>query len=69
MKKILQIIPADGWEAGYEPVNGEPVSNDTILCFALVEEDDSTYVEGMIAGEGSIGFCEGISTFKKYERR
>lgn len=67
MKKILQIIPADSWEAKFKSSDGELVGNDHIVCFALVEDDDgSRSVEGMIAAEGFMDFCEDIANFNGY---
>ena len=66
MKKILQIIPADNWEVTFSDVAGEPVDNNLVVCFALVEEDGHTNVEGMYSQEGFIDFCEDVSNFNGY---
>ena len=69
MKKILQIVTADSWEATFHEVDGEHVENEPIICFALVEEDGETSVEGMYAQDGCIDFCESITNFNSYIKR
>ncbi|NLK87807.1 MAG: hypothetical protein GX279_09985 [Clostridiaceae bacterium] len=65
-KKILQIIPADRWRAVYSGSNGE--FSAPLACFALVEENGLTYVEGMEAHGGcTVEFCDDIESFIGYE--
>lgn len=57
-EKILQIIPADGWEAMFEDEDSVPV-----VCFALAQSTDeqgavSTEVRPMVSLGDSIEFCD-----------
>lgn len=71
-RKILQIIPANGWWAGYngyaDPDGGGTREGfDRLVCWALVEkEDDTTEVLGMIGNEDTeVRFADHHS-FDKY---
>lgn len=67
MKKILQIIPAIGWEALYEQDDGS-VDYSKLVCFALVEEDGVREVTGMcIDKNGETAISIDISNFLRYE--
>jgi hypothetical protein len=67
--KILQIIPADGWEAIFK--NDEGTFTEPIVCLALVESmSGARFVEGMIAWppDDGIVLCEDNKGFIKYQR-
>jgi hypothetical protein len=67
-KKILQIMPAEGWEAVY--VNeGKPIFTN-LVCWALVEEGEDTFVAGLDSSLGSpnfVDFVEDLSNFLGYK--
>ncbi len=52
-RKILQIIPADGWAAVYQiEKNKELVP---LVCWALVREEEGTeHVVGMVVEDGNL---------------
>jgi len=57
-EKILQIMPADGWEAVFEDEDNIPV-----VCFALVQGTDeeggmTSEVRPMACIEEAIEFCD-----------
>lgn len=60
-KKIIQIIPADGWYVSFE-TNTDELCYDKIVCFALVEENGRRFVLPM-SGEEGIDFCENASNY------
>lgn len=63
-KKILQIIPAHGWEAVFTSESDQYVW--PLSCWALVvQENGDTDVEGMYAGD-YVEFCETIGNFSHY---
>ncbi len=65
-KRILQIIPAEGWKVVFTGPNGE--FSAPLSLFALVEENGDTSVEGMTAdGDCIFQFCEEFVSFVRYE--
>jgi len=81
-KKILQIIPAEGWVARYKDESGTESYQDPLVCWALVEplaeelkgldEDDPTlwrYVVGIVVdADGSSDVASDIDNFSRYEK-
>ena len=67
MKKILQIIPSEGWKAHFQESDGT-VYEDDVLCFALIQDEDITVVEGMCGGD-IIDCCEDMSNFIGYYKK
>lgn len=68
MAKILQIIPADGWEAMFEDEDSVPV-----VCFALVQAIDeqgamSTDVRPMASLGEAIEFCDDYPNYQGVSR-
>jgi len=68
MAKILQIIPADGWEAMFEDEDSVPV-----VCFALVQSTDeqgaaSTEVRPMASLGEAIEFCDDYPNYQGVSR-
>jgi hypothetical protein len=66
--KILQIIPADGWEAIFK--NDEGTFTEPIVCLALVESmSGARFVEAMRScPHDGIVLCEDNKGFIKYQR-
>lgn len=61
--KILQIIPADGWQAHFTADDG-PEITDPLVCFALVgAEDGSPQVRPMYETDIGIDFCDETGNF------
>ena len=63
-ERILQILPAEGWEAMFEDED-----NVTVICFALVETIDeeggvSTAVRPMASIGTDIDFCDDYPNFE-----
>ena len=65
MKKILQIIPAEGWFAIFTH-DDKTRSKNPLVCWALVEDGEEIWVEGMDGGE-YVEFCSNITNFSGYE--
>lgn len=65
---IVQIIPADGWQAIF--VEGEVEKRSPLTCWALVEYSDGTRsIEGMVHGAESFPTtCSGAKNFSRFER-
>ncbi len=68
MAKILQIIPADGWEAMFEDEDSVPV-----VCFALVQGTDeqgaaTTEVRPMASLGEAIEFCDDYPNYQGVTR-
>jgi hypothetical protein len=65
MKKILQITPANDWFASYKE-DGEDKYY-PLACWALCEEDGTTGVEGVSAGQdGLTDICNESRNFVGY---
>lgn len=77
-RRILQIIPAEGWLAVYELGTGDVSDLRTkgLVCWALVEEMSETSVVGMDADQAAgvkeagkfVGYArvgEGLARFRK----
>ena len=64
-KRILSIIPADGWVALYELDGEEEPLENPIVCFALVSDGEYTYVDAIDVDDNGIntGFCSEVSNF------
>lgn len=65
-RRILQIIPATGWNSVYD-VDGE-FKEWALACFALVEEEDGDgtlqqYVAPMGVSDGEVDFCDKDDNF------
>lgn len=78
-KKILQIMPAEGWIAWYKDEHGAELYHDPLVCWALVEplpEDleglDPTlwrYVVGIVVdADGVSEVASDIDNFSRYEK-
>ena len=70
-RKIIQIIPAEGWVARYR-VDGEgvPVITGPVLCFALCEDEDGLQdVQPMEYGDRYAEFCDAQSNFEGILRK
>ena len=81
-KKILQIVPAEGWIAWYKDESGTELYQDPLVCWALVEplpeelrgldNEDPTlyrYVVGIVVdGDGSSEVASDIDNFSRYEK-
>ena len=66
-KKILQIIPAEGWQYVCKDDDGSEMV-DPLVCWALVELDTGDRaVEGMAFGD-YIDFVEDLVNFTGYRR-
>lgn len=63
VKKIIQIIPADGWSAVYR--HGYRLESCRIPCWALLEEDGDQYVMAMDTGVGEewLDVIDNVSNF------
>ena len=64
-KKILQIIPADGWLAVFTNED-KTRTKFPLVCWALVEDEHGQSVQGMYGGD-YVEFCMEISNFSEYE--
>lgn len=68
-KKIIQIIPSDGWKAVYRnSEDGKPFAC-ALPCWALVEDKDGfRYVAGMDTGAGEdwLEVIEDVGNFVGY---
>lgn len=66
-RKIIQIIPANGWSAVYairpDQNRNNPVWVSALACWALVEEDADQYVVGL---ENTLSFCDRGDNFLGY---
>lgn len=66
-RKIVQIIPANGWNAVYairpESNKGNPVWISPLACWALVQERAHRYVTGI---DRTMSFCEAGDNFLGY---
>lgn len=66
-RRILQIIPADGWNALYairpEENKNDPVYVSPLTCWALVEEGKVQYVVGLDCTQS---FCDQGDNFLGY---
>jgi hypothetical protein len=61
-ERILQLLPAEGWEAMFEDED-----NVTVVCFALVETDEEGAVSSAVRPMASIGdieFCDDYPNFE-----
>jgi len=71
MRKIISIIPANGWFALYE--GEKEVFKSPVVCFALVEnteeEDDRFEVQPMEYTDLYVDFCENTKNFIGLEYR
>lgn len=59
--KILQIIPATDWYAKYEEEGTsffEPIA-----CWALLDKDGETVIEGMVPAENAMVSCNETAGF------
>ena len=69
-RNIIQITPATGWEAVYD-ADGVP-EFDTLVCWALVEIEESGEVYRAVEGYAATGdsegtnSCEAMSNFLGY---
>lgn len=64
-KRILQMMAADGWWAGFSPNGGNEFAL-KLICWVLVEEDGETTLQGMCSGGGFSEFCENNKDFDDY---
>lgn len=64
-KRILSIIPADGWVALYKMDEKEEPCETPLVCFALVSDGEYTYVDAIDADDDGIStsFCSEVSNF------
>lgn len=66
-RRIIQIIPAKGWNALYairpERNKGNPVFMSPLACWALVEESAQRYVVGL---DRTLSFCDAGDNFLGY---
>ena len=68
--KIVQMIPAPGWAAVYK-TEGKETTEDELVCWALVDDQSSRFVTGMIASnevEGLCDFAAADSSFIRYKK-
>lgn len=69
MRKILQIIPADGWVACYKQYNKE-IDESQLVCWALVEDEKGNcWVTGLDADDSASGvdFADECDNFKQFK--
>lgn len=70
--EIKQIIPSDGWWAVYEDFEDDTGDNtgelliSPLVCWALVTDEEGTYVCGLDESEGMVEPTEYSSNFKFY---
>jgi hypothetical protein len=66
-RKIIQIVPANGWNAVYairpEENKNNPVWVSPLACWALVQEGAHRYVVGL---DRTLSFCEVGDNFLGY---
>ncbi len=66
-RKIIQIIPAHGWNAVYavrpEQNKNDPVWVSALACWALVQEGADRYVVGL---DLTLSFCDSGDNFLGY---
>ncbi|MBL8762882.1 MAG: hypothetical protein JNM07_01265 [Phycisphaerae bacterium] len=77
-RRILQIIPAEGWLVVYDSGSGDAHEFHTrhVMCWALVEDDQGTRVVGLdpehAAGRPSPGVFAGYArvgeSLRRFER-
>lgn len=70
-KKILQIMPAEGWFARYIDAAGasdhDPDNLVPLTCWALVEDENgSRRVEGMDSASDGVALVEDTTNFSEY---
>jgi hypothetical protein len=65
-KKIIHIMPAEGWKAIFADSEGKQIPRD-LVCWAALEDSGETSVEGMVAREGYIEFAPDNHTFAGYQ--
>jgi len=64
-RKIVQLLPADGWFAVYENDDGSEIKS-ALSCWALVRDaEGDTSVMGMDAAD-YVDFAEDTKNFKNY---
>ena len=66
-RKILQITPANGWNALYairpEENKNDPVWVSPLACWALVQQENVRYVVGL---DSTLSFCDQGDNFLGY---
>ena len=68
--RIVQIIPADGWEALYTDPAGDVTIIEDVVAFALVEESDGyRYVTPLVPDDRLIEFASNAANFKRIMRK
>ena len=69
VRKILQIMPADGWVAVFHEADGREERND-VIAFALMEGDEygDRHVTPIAVGDGMPFFPDEVGTFAGIER-
>lgn len=67
-RRILQIIPADGWLAVYDHTSGDVDDMRTrpLVCWALVEDQTGTSIVGMDAD--TVAGLQPVGRFAGYAR-
>ena len=69
VRKIVQIIPAEGWFAVYGDDDGKPTILVPLVCWALYEDEEGDrYIEGMDAFE-YVDFSQGNHNFHDYRHK
>lgn len=73
-RKILQILPADGWYAVFTNTGGDDAF-DPLVCFALVEDRHPPSAPSMIQAvvpmswqDGYVDFCDSTKNFSHITR-
>lgn len=69
-RKILQVIPAEGWFAVYKENDGSE-SSVRLACWALVEETDDEFTDNVVVGmetgyDQSVDFADTAVNFVRY---
>src|SRR5690349_18219788 len=64
-RKIVQIMPADGWGAAFEDGEDEVIS--PLVGWALVQDGDgASAVVGLVAADEKVELCDDDSDFTGY---
>jgi hypothetical protein len=65
-KRILQIIPANGWYAAFNDLEAAEQFYSPLVCWALVTEGERQFITGMVAVKNKILACQEEVNFSHY---
>jgi hypothetical protein len=63
-RKILQMMPAQGWVARFAEADGEYLS--PLVGWALVQGGNGTSIAGLVAGDKTVEMCDDDADFLGY---